>query len=645
MAKYISWNGQEIIVEYAKKDSHGQTIDIEALNSRISNLEGKGRFLSLWNAETGVATTNPPQSPYEYRTGDYFIVAQSGNKIPNGSSYVIGGTNYVESQSTFGVGNFFVYDGTYWQYQTAPSVAAVIDIQISDQSIVNAGIANIRGIALNFGQGKSEYVDAHITGQIAYDNWIANYGSLYILVDGEYVLSTEYQSGVTYYWLRYNSYYQNDLCYYQGNLMKCVSESTSSETYNSSDWVQTTIADEIESVFGKRIPSFTSTTITKAQAEQLIKGGYMTSYVSLTGTTNPVVFLPGTHTGGGNNPDYYHGIAISSGRGYKSGGDIGSMIFPYYASISDTGTLYMGNPLNPNSIELLGIKIINKNPNGYGLLLPETNAPFSAWTANRTVATTEDLKGTLSPKTAATYDIGTATYTYKNIYLRETGMLYFYSAQSVFTRIEGHSGYLTLLAATATSIAQIHLDANTHSLYPSADSLDYNGTHDLGRYHNPWNDVWFTGAMKTNANEDYGVKLPNTTSYTADKTLATTGDFNDVLNEASASVELGSVSALNGKIKFEDQDFNGRILLVTYMHPTLDFDCTFTIFVTSSTRYHFSGLAMYQNIQASDKMYRAVLEHNTNDDSYDLYIEDMYSSSTITSGIVTYRVMNPKYFA
>lgn len=149
MAKLITWNNEDVVVEYAKKDSHGQTIDVQALNDRISNLEGKGRFLSLWNADTGVAMTNPPSSPYTYKTGDYFIVGVSGSKIPTGSSYSTGETNYETSQSTFNVGNFFVFDGTYWQYQTAPTVAAIGDVQVNGTSIVHSGIANITNQLLN----------------------------------------------------------------------------------------------------------------------------------------------------------------------------------------------------------------------------------------------------------------------------------------------------------------------------------------------------------------------------------------------------------------------------------------------------------------------------------------------------------------
>ena len=47
------------------------------LNERINALDARGRFLSGWDSQTGLATTNPPQSPYTYKNGDYFIVSNA----------------------------------------------------------------------------------------------------------------------------------------------------------------------------------------------------------------------------------------------------------------------------------------------------------------------------------------------------------------------------------------------------------------------------------------------------------------------------------------------------------------------------------------------------------------------------------------
>ena len=118
-----------------------------ATQEEVDNLKNIGRFLSLWNASTGVATSNPPTSPYEYKTGDYFRVSNGGNRIPTGSSYVIGGTNYTTSIATLGLGDVVYYDGTSWQIQSGTGQGTVLDVQINGTSIVGVdsspGIANI----------------------------------------------------------------------------------------------------------------------------------------------------------------------------------------------------------------------------------------------------------------------------------------------------------------------------------------------------------------------------------------------------------------------------------------------------------------------------------------------------------------------
>lgn len=49
--------------------------DVADVNDRIDALSGFGRELSGWDATTGLPITEPPtELPYEYRTGDYFII-------------------------------------------------------------------------------------------------------------------------------------------------------------------------------------------------------------------------------------------------------------------------------------------------------------------------------------------------------------------------------------------------------------------------------------------------------------------------------------------------------------------------------------------------------------------------------------------
>lgn len=88
------------------------------LADRITNLEALGRYLSDWNCATGLAITNPPVSPYAYKTGDYFLVsnvATSGtNYRPAGASYVTGQASTTEETQDVKAGDMYLYDGTQW---------------------------------------------------------------------------------------------------------------------------------------------------------------------------------------------------------------------------------------------------------------------------------------------------------------------------------------------------------------------------------------------------------------------------------------------------------------------------------------------------------------------------------------------------
>lgn len=92
------------------------------LQSQINDLKARGRFLALWNCATGLAQSNPPQSPYTYKAGDYFIVGTvatgSGtNYRPSGSSYTTGVPSTVVETEAVEVNDVYYYDGTSWSLQ------------------------------------------------------------------------------------------------------------------------------------------------------------------------------------------------------------------------------------------------------------------------------------------------------------------------------------------------------------------------------------------------------------------------------------------------------------------------------------------------------------------------------------------------
>ena len=57
-------NNEQIVVQ-----SYVDT-EISNLQDEVDNLKSRGRFLSIWNTQTGLPTTNPDSLPYDYNTGD-----------------------------------------------------------------------------------------------------------------------------------------------------------------------------------------------------------------------------------------------------------------------------------------------------------------------------------------------------------------------------------------------------------------------------------------------------------------------------------------------------------------------------------------------------------------------------------------------
>jgi len=93
------------------------------LQAEIDNLKARGRFLALWNCATGLPASDPVESPYLYKAGDYYIVGTvasgSGtNYKPSGASYVTGVPSTTIESSEVTVDDVYYYDGTQWRLQS-----------------------------------------------------------------------------------------------------------------------------------------------------------------------------------------------------------------------------------------------------------------------------------------------------------------------------------------------------------------------------------------------------------------------------------------------------------------------------------------------------------------------------------------------
>lgn len=93
------------------------------VDSKVSDLFGLWKFLSLWNATTWLPDSFPLSTPYTYTTWDYFLVETVSsatppvNYKPNWSSYTWTASTTVETDE-LEVGDVYIYDGSAWLLQS-----------------------------------------------------------------------------------------------------------------------------------------------------------------------------------------------------------------------------------------------------------------------------------------------------------------------------------------------------------------------------------------------------------------------------------------------------------------------------------------------------------------------------------------------
>ena len=134
------------------------------LQSQIDNLSARGRFLALWDCSTGLAMSNPPESPYAYHSGDYFIVGAitsggASNYRPTGSSYTTGVASSVVETNPVDIDDVYYYDGSSWRLQTNVQ-KTVSFVNIAGSPYDNTSLAN----ALNSKANTSSLQTVAFTG-------------------------------------------------------------------------------------------------------------------------------------------------------------------------------------------------------------------------------------------------------------------------------------------------------------------------------------------------------------------------------------------------------------------------------------------------------------------------------------------------
>lgn len=91
---------------------------LKEIVARLEAMGNIGRYLSAWDCTTGLPETNPQTIPYNYTTGDYFLVskiAASGgtNYMPDGSTYD-GTASTTVDESNVALIDMYRFDGTVW---------------------------------------------------------------------------------------------------------------------------------------------------------------------------------------------------------------------------------------------------------------------------------------------------------------------------------------------------------------------------------------------------------------------------------------------------------------------------------------------------------------------------------------------------
>jgi len=104
----------------------------------ILNLQSRGRYLSNWNCVTWLPMTNPSVSPYEYRTGDYFIVSNVSdggtNYRPSGLRYITWQASTTPEEEEVNVDDIYLFDWDRWLLLGDSGKSIAIDQELSTTS-------------------------------------------------------------------------------------------------------------------------------------------------------------------------------------------------------------------------------------------------------------------------------------------------------------------------------------------------------------------------------------------------------------------------------------------------------------------------------------------------------------------------------
>ncbi len=138
----VYWNN----LDKSSSDTTKIGDEIQRVDNRINNVSARGRFLSGWDCTTGLPVDAPAHLPYEYKTGDYYIISKIGdsgqtNYKPNGTEFNAVPSSTVE-WTAIAVGDTYCYTNTGWIY-IANDAPVISFAQIAGQPCDNTALDNV----------------------------------------------------------------------------------------------------------------------------------------------------------------------------------------------------------------------------------------------------------------------------------------------------------------------------------------------------------------------------------------------------------------------------------------------------------------------------------------------------------------------
>lgn len=192
----------------------------------------------------------------------------------------------------------------------------------------------------------------------------------------------------------------------------------------------------------------------------------------------------------------------------------------------------------------------------------------------------------LIPKAFNTYVLGDNTHSYKEVVANK-----FKSPNSYYeisgVNINGH-GQVSIKTTDGNGTSEAQIQLGNTALYTNKNIAPMSGsTINLGQASNGFNNLYLDGKIVTDDNLTYGLALPDTTSFTADKTLATTDQIPTLPTYSISNVVTDQSDVLG--IQVTDGNVTANINNTT-ANPTLaGTESTLTSIEIGGTKYAMSS--------------------------------------------------------